>query len=277
MKGKQGIIVLLICGCTVLAATIWLSVRQAPLRLAAGWRYDIYAADLPGVDNISFDATGAMVATLETDSGGLVRLSDGRRQMILSGLNHPDGLRLIGSEFWLTEETRDGRVLHGSLTGDGAHTDATLDHPEGIDRLSDGALVVAEDTASGRLVRIDHDGSVTELLNGLANPEGVVVGLDGDVFVAETDAGRVLRIHAGNATTYLTGVHQPDPTLFARDGAMWVTEDRKNGRLLRFDGVNIQVIARGLAEPQGIAFDQAGVVYVAEQGKGRILRFVAIH
>lgn len=261
----------------VVAATIWLAVRHAPVRLAAGWRHDVYAANLPGVDNISFDTTGAMISTLETDSGELIRLSDGRRQMILSGLNRPDGLRVIGTEFWLTEETRDGRVLHGSLTGGAAHTVVKLDHPEGIDRLSDGTLVVAEDTASGRLVRVDHDGNVTELLKGLANPEGVVVGLDGDVFVAETDAGRVLRVHAGHATVYLTGLHQPDQVLFARDGAMWVTEDRANGRLLRFDGVNTEVIARGLAEPQGLALDEAGAVYVAEQGKGRILRFVAIY
>ena len=55
-------------------------------------------------------------------------------------------------------------------------------------------------------------------------------------------------------------------------GAIWITEDRVDGRLLRYRSGRLETIVSGLKKPQGLAFDGPDWLYVAEQGRDRIIR-----
>ena len=88
---------------------------------------------------------------------------------------------------------------------------------------------LVERTATGRLLRRDPDGTVTELLGGLEFANGVTLSADGSfVAVAETGTGRVHRVQltgprAGRAGILVEGLSgYPDNISLGSDGLIWV-------------------------------------------------------
>ena len=83
--------------------------------------------------------------------------------------------------------------------------------PDGLAWGADGLLVAAEESA-GRVVQIDASGTITPLLAGLANPEGVAVDAAGTLYVVEDTAdGRLIqRTAEGITTTLATGLDAPE-------------------------------------------------------------------
>jgi sugar lactone lactonase YvrE len=238
-----------------------------------GWRYQVYAQDLPGVDNLAFGPDGALYATLELDNGQgkVVRILDGQATTVLEGLNRPDGLFVHGQLLYITEEVPYGRVLELDLSTGRLRTLAELYKPEGIGMLPDGDLVVSEDRVNGRLVRLRRGGGIEVVIGRLNRPEGLAVAKDGAIYFAETGTGRVLAYRNGELETVLNDLDEPDQVRFAPDGALWITEDARPGRLLRRKNGALEVVMTGLHLPQGIAFTGNGAVLVAEQGQRRIL------
>ena len=120
------------------------------------------------------------------------------------------------------------------------------------------------------------DGAVTPIAT-LRKPEGVAVAGDGRIWVAESDANRIVALGTGGAITSAI-----DAGLQAPDGLAWdeptqsllVSEDRPSGaRLLRIasDGAGV-VVLDGLEHAQGIAIGSDRAIYLAESGRGRVLR-----
>lgn len=238
-----------------------------------GWRYRVYAENLPAVDNLAIAPDGSVYATQELPAGNgkLVRVHNGRNETIASDLNRPDGLLAARGQLYVTEEVAEGRVLEVNPRGGARRVLAVLHNPEGIGLLPDGGLVISEDSVSGRLVRLREDGMAETLTGGLNRPEGLAVGGDGTIFFAETGTGRVLAYKDGELNVLLDDLDEPDQVKLAPDGALWVTEDARPGRLLRLKNGALEVVLSGLMAPQGIAFAGNGAVLVAEQGRGRIL------
>jgi sugar lactone lactonase YvrE len=271
----------LICG--ILAAVHAAAMAEtrgdpAPARQVAagnGWKYRVVAQNLPGVDNLVMDAEGSLYATQELSNGGgkVIRWHRGKIRTVVVGLNRPDGLLLHGHSLYITEEIEQGRVLEYNLVTKKQRSLATLNRPEGIDLLPDGDLVVAEDSISGRLVRVSRHGHrpVEVILGGLNRPEGVAVNPDGAVIFAETETGRVLSYKEGDVTVVVDDLDEPDQVEFAPDGALWITEDVKNARLLRLKNGALETVLSGLRQPQGMAFGADGTVWLAEQGRHRLL------
>jgi sugar lactone lactonase YvrE len=77
-----------------------------------------------------------------------------------------------------------------------------------IDRLADGDFVYGDYTA-GRLVRLSATGATSTLATGIGSPYGVVVGPDGDVWVAASNVYRVDK-DTGAVTTVLSA-----PSIYA--------------------------------------------------------------
>jgi sugar lactone lactonase YvrE len=110
--------------------------------------------------------------------------------------------------------------------------------PMGMARDGDGFLL--SESAAGRIVRVDADGSRRTVAEGLQQPEGLAVGSDGMIYVAETGARRLLRIDPADGSSrvlaeqlplglpdlpaYAPGVF-PTGIAVAEDGAVYLSSD----------------------------------------------------
>ncbi|MDH5526100.1 MAG: hypothetical protein OEY97_02180 [Nitrospirota bacterium] len=241
--------------------------------------FRVVAEGLPAVDNLARADDGTLYATLELGQGGgrVIKVApDGTLSVVLQALDRPDGLLLVGDTLYITEEVRAGRVLAYGLKSGELRQITILRNPEGIDRLPDGSLVVAEDRKQGRIVRIAPDGTVSELAGGLNRPEGLAVAPDGTIYIAETASGRVLALREGKLTPVASDLNEPDQVAIGPFGILFVTEDARPGRLLKSFGNRMIPVLGGLAAPQGMAFrpptpECGAAIYLAEQGTGRIL------
>lgn len=121
----------------------------------------------------------------------------------------------------------DGGVVHANDRGDVVEewADGTqlLVYPgfgtsAGGRFLPDGSLVLA-DVEAGAVDRIGMDGSRSALATGLSYPNGLDVGLDGYVYVAEQTAGQVRRIDpaTGESTIIATNLNNPNGISFSPD------------------------------------------------------------
>jgi sugar lactone lactonase YvrE len=95
---------------------------------------------------------------------------------------------------------------------------------DGFDQLYGVALapgrVVAAELGTGSIVSVDagDSGGVEVLATGLVDPVGVTVTSGGDVLVAESGAGRVVRITPSGAETVVDGLVRPQGVLVAGGG-----------------------------------------------------------
>ncbi len=261
----------------VALAAIWLSFLPTAFayELAEGWRAQVLVRGLPQVDNLALDAQGRLYATLEKydGAGRLIRLDTHGITVLLDKLNKPDGLAISGNQLLLTEEITNGRIIRYDLS-DGSHTVlARLDHAEGVVSLPDGSWILSEDQRRGRLVRLLPNGKIQPLADGLRRPEGLALGPDGTLYIAETLTGRVLSLRRNTLQVVVRGVVQPDQLAIDRQGRLWISEDSHKGRLLRLDKEGLVTIVSELDAPQGIVF-MGDRVLVAEQNAGRILMLI---
>lgn len=244
-------------------------------RAAEQWRYDVFVNNIERVDNIVVAEDGSLYVSLERNNGRgqIAHIRNRRLDIVMTGLQRPDGLFLSWPFLYATEEVEGGRILRLDLKTHTHRVIARLNKAEGIQRNVHGDLVIAEDRKTGgRVVTLSSDGSVTPIATGLKGPEGLAIGNDDRIYVAETQTGRILEVSREATSVLIDGLSKPDQITFAPDGTLWITEDRDKGRVLRFVNGNLQTIMDNVDKPQGIAFGQDGSVYIAEQGRNRILR-----
>ncbi|MCA9216844.1 MAG: hypothetical protein KDB27_27430 [Planctomycetales bacterium] len=266
------------------------------------------------IDGLAFDQFGNLFGTLEVSdtSGGVVWIdkSTGNVTSMVTGISRADQLSfaLSGHLFVSSEVTPasttnriyDVQIGYIGSTPDPATTSLTslttslsIDNPEGLVVLNttngfgdSGDMIVAEDGNPGRLLKVLADGTTSEIVTGLARPEGVALGrFAGDtvdtVYVAETSNNRVLRIDS-SANVSVVGdptsvsLTAPDNVRIGPDGYLYITEDRPspNSRVVRVapDGT-FSVLATGFGQASGMAFDPSnGDMYIAEQDFSRVWR-----
>lgn len=257
-----------------LAAGTYLLAGDHP-RAAEQWRYDVFVDNIERVDNIVVAEDGSLYASLEryNGRGQIAHIRNRTPDIVMAGLQRPDGLFLSWPFLYATEEVDGGRIFRLNLKTHTHRVIARLNKAEGIQRNAHGDLVIAEDSKTdGRVVTLSDDGSITPIATGLKGPEGLAIGSDDRIYVAETQTGRILEVSPEAKSVLIDGLSKPDQIAFAPDGTLWITEDRSKGRVLRFVNGNLQTILKNVEKPQGIAFGQDGSVYIAEQGRNRILR-----
>lgn len=244
------------------------------------WRRSIISsALLPGVDNLAWSPGGVLYATLELKMyGSLVRIAPGGKTVtVLGGLDRPDGLLRFGHMFYITEEVIPGRVLSWNSKTRKLRELAKARNPEGISRFADGRIVFSEDIPGGNIIVVGKNRKPKIYYANMNRPEGICVTRDQALIVAETGAGRVVKIRRGRLTVLVSNLDAPDQVECRPDGSIWISEDASPGRVFRLKNRRLYLVANNLFSPQGIAFGKGGEIYIAEQRLSRIVRFDRIN
>ncbi|HUW09435.1 MAG TPA: NHL repeat-containing protein, partial [Anaerolineae bacterium] len=112
------------------------------------------------------------------------------------------------------------------------------DHPSAMALTPDGLLLVASTGDGSRLVWYDGDGTVVRSTSPdlpLGTPRGVAVAASGEIFVADDDGARVVRMSPGGGINgQLTAggrIERPASVALGSDDTLWVLNAR--GELLR--------------------------------------------
>ncbi|MEO5586193.1 MAG: gluconolaconase [Novosphingobium sp.] len=115
------------------------------------------------------------------------------------------GIAAVGSDWFVT--TANGTVARWQ-PGQEAETLAHgYEIPMGI--AVSGQAVVFTDAGTGRVLSLEG-GQVTELASGLNKPYGVAISDRGDIFVAEADGQRIVKVTGGKAQTAFDGLGRPE-------------------------------------------------------------------
>jgi len=225
-------------------------------------------------------------------------------------VTYPDGIAVdsAGNIYFSEIDGRIREISKGIITtaagngtfgfeGDnGPATAAQLYLPQGIAVDSAGNLYIADEY--NNRVREVSNGTMTTLAGatqgysgdngpataaGLFLPQGVAVDSAGNVYIADTDDGRVREVSNGVITTAAGNLGHP--TQVAVDGAGNVYISDANGVRKLSGGIVLSVAGNGtvgfsgdggpatsaqLYGAYGIAADPAGNVYIADAGNNRI-------
>jgi sugar lactone lactonase YvrE len=174
-------------------------------------------------------------------------------------ISNPYDMIAADGALWVTDGNRN-QVY--KVTPDGSITrviDLSGEHPvtTGLARTPDGAFIAVELThvpfpeGSGRILRIEPDGSSSVVAQSTTTATGVAVARDGTIYVVEHSAslgqppflapgtGRVARLNAdGSLETVMGGLTFPTTARFGPDGALYVSNfsvegDGGEGEILR--------------------------------------------
>lgn len=156
-----------------------------------------------------------------------------------------------------------------------------LASPDGLALSPEGVLHVAEE-ASGRVSRVNQDRSVSPVLTGLQNPEGIAFDDQGNLYVVEdVAAGRLIRrAEDGTISTLSTNRDAPEGVVWAPNGRLYITESNVQfaSSPLVYETSVTQVYAIGGASQvrtdaffwsyAGIVVGPEGFLYVTNEASG---------
>lgn len=107
--------------------------------------------------------------------------------------------------------------------------------------------------------------------SGLKNPDGVAVDGAGDVFIADVNNNRVLKITSSGAqSTVGSGLTNPDGVAVNGAGDVFIA-DFGNSRVVEVTPGGVQTTVASVATPTGVAVDAAGDVFIALEGSQEVL------
>ncbi len=151
--------------------------------------------------------------------------------------------------------------------------------------LSNGDLMLA-DVDNGGLLRFDAAGSPTTVLSGFAYPNGLEVGMDDFVYVAEHNAGNIRRVNpdTGEFTIIASGLDAPNGLSFSPDYRTLYVNSFGGGTVHSItvddQGAWSDPVLLGTTNDgggggglDGMAVDACGNVYVTEYIAGFVWRF----
>ncbi|WP_328493286.1 hypothetical protein OHS59_11415 [Streptomyces sp. NBC_00414] len=231
--------------------------------LATGVR-SVVVSGVVGLDNAAFDAENRMYVS-SFGSGGVTEMhEDGRtREIVPRGFSGPYGVTVdLRGTVYAADHYRlasPGDAGEGDSGGVVTHELQTFVH--GI-TADDGLLHFASEYGDVRTY--DPVGKSTRVrARGLNEPTGIAVAPDGALVVAETGAGRVVRIDGTNTDGTNTDGTNTDGT----------NTDGTNTDSASADGTDaVTVLAEGLRHPVDVAFDAEGRCYVSDDRLGAVLR-----
>lgn len=191
------------------------------------------------------------------------------------------------------------------FSGDGSPaTEAQLNRPHGISADSAGNIYIA-DTRNNRIRKVDAAGIITTIAGDgtasfggdegpataaqLNRPHGIIADGAGNIYVADTNNGRIRKIDPeGIITTVAANLNGPVSVAIDSDNNLYVSE-RTGERIKKIDPMGTRTTLAGngmlgfsedgilatkakLGGPRGIAIDYEGTVYFVDKENQRIRR-----
>ncbi len=153
-------------------------------------------------------------AAPEVDCSSLMALP--LEATILTGFSGSEDFAFDGEGNLVSNDS--GNVTKQPKTGAGMLLSPNVENTAGTRYLSNGDLILAN-VSFGELWRIEPSGAKSTIASGLLYPNGVEVGLDDIVYVAEHDGGRIRRVDpsSGENSVIATGLTNPNGLSFSPD------------------------------------------------------------
>jgi sugar lactone lactonase YvrE len=241
------------------------------------------SAQLPAdADNLAIDRDGHVFVSLPAPNAILeVNVDSGEQRYVLTPapLNSPTGLAVAsdgGRETVYVGDLFGGvRRIDGATGAVQPTPPVQLFQPAHISAAGEHLIVVSQ--VFGTVQRLDR-GTLAVLASwdGFDKPGDAVESANGDVFVADTGSGRVLRVtgpEPADREVVAPDLSAPTGLALGADGTLYVTETGA-GRVLRVaPGRTPAVVAEGLRQPEGVALMANGSLMVMEVGAKRLMRF----
>lgn len=196
----------------------------------------------------------------------------GPRVLERGGLAEPHGLAQAGEDLLVSDGVSIRRIRGSSVDLLAATTIDGIPPPFALAIGSGGSAWVTVPEL-GEVHRVDLvERTSRKVAGGLDRPTSILATSDGGVIVADTGAGRIVRIEAdGSTRTLASGL--VSPLGLALRGGQILTTEPTGGRVLGIrEGSPPALVATALAAPGGVAADAAGHVFVAETRTGALLR-----
>jgi sugar lactone lactonase YvrE len=226
----------------------------------------------PGLDNLAFCGESLLVSNFLTGAIHAFRPWPGEaRVLVEGGLVMPRGILSRPGEVLVTDGVSLKRVRGREISVLFAVMLDPLPFPVGL--AGDGDTVFVSAPESGSVHRLDLASRSIELVaDALEWPTSVAVTATGDLLVAETGAGRVVRITASGQRETLAG-GLLSPLGLAIHGERVFTAEPAGGRVLALRaGEAPAIVASELSWPAGLAVDEQGRLLVVEGATGRLVR-----
>ncbi len=232
-------------------------------------------ATLPsGADNLAIDSKGRIFVSLSIGAIVEVNPETGAIRYVVEPA-------VLTSATGVSVQTVDGKDkvyladLWGGIreidgaTGSMETKEVSVFQPAHVSTTADRLLVVGQ--VFGIVQLLDRATyAVLGSWDKLNSPGDALEAPNGNIIIAETGSGRLLRITGPEITdrqTITEGLQGPNGLAWAGPDAVYVSET-EGGRVMRVnlaDGTTTQVAA-DLAQPEGIAVDPAGSLVVVEVG-----------
>lgn len=249
------------------------SASGAIARLDGGGGSDEVARLSPGVAGFSACGESAVVSNFITGEVAAFKpWPTTSRVLERGGLALPRGLAQAGEDVIVSDGVSIRRLRGGTAAVLAATRIDPIPPPFAV-ALAAGGFAWITVPGLGEVHRVDLAARTSQkIAGGFDRPTSIVALSDGGVIVADTGAGRIVRVEAdGSTRTIASGLVSP-LGLAVRGGQILTTEPT-GGRVLGIrEGAPPALIATGLAAPGGVAADAAGHVFVAETRTGSLLR-----
>jgi uncharacterized protein (TIGR03437 family) len=240
----------------------------------------ISAHDLAFAADGSLYASDASVVRRITPAGAVTTAAGGGDPARGDGsdpkqslLNHPAGIAVDTAGTLYIADRDNGRirkVANGMITT----LASELNGPQAVGVDLAGSVYVP-DPDHHRVQKIGADGRLTIVPStGLISPVYVVPGSAGELYVADTGLGAILRVDSRGVTTTLKdGLKGPRGLALDRQGGIYFTEmDGQRVSKLALDG-SLTQLANGFWNiPRAVVVSASGTLYVADTGLQQIVQ-----
>jgi glucose/arabinose dehydrogenase len=211
----------------------------------------------------------------EMGSGEVIKVTPSMKVSVIDrGLGHPRGLAVDALGDVFISDTDGGQVKIVSMAREHQLQTHGIPDPSAVAYAPSGAVYVT-DESQGWLQEWDH-GALRTLASGLGQPIGVAAGSNGEVWVDTADGRLVLVQPNGSWRVVTSGLVTPRQ-LYATpnaSGSVLVVEEQSGKVVEVSSSGTVGTLLSGLSQPEAVAEDAQGDFVVAQRD-GQVNEYAA--